>query len=82
MWGYHSGGGGGITCRSPKSVEKNIVRISIEPKNPKIAPDLAGNYLSGTCLRINSLSSNDGMKFYPPLFSEKPPAVAGTPQGK
>jgi len=28
--GCHSGGGGGITCRSPKSVEKNILRVSYE----------------------------------------------------
>jgi len=32
--GCHSGGGGGIICRRPKkSVKKNILRISTQPKN-------------------------------------------------
>jgi hypothetical protein len=41
----HSGGGGGIPCRSPrKSVKKNILRISTEPKK-SIFPDIAaGNF--------------------------------------
>ncbi len=30
-WGCHSGGGGGIRSVAPKSVEKNIMRISTEP---------------------------------------------------
>jgi len=41
--GCHSGGGGGITCRSPKkSVKKNILRISPEPKKS----DRHGSYYS------------------------------------